>query len=126
MIKYTVRDEKMKTVKKSQRTIETEINAENGCGKLYLDSLLNEPNKPNNLVTYARAVLEVGASVGYHEHFGESESYYILSGVGEYNDDGELYPVHEGDVTYTPSGHGHGIKNIGDIPLEFIALIIKE
>ena len=111
---------------KKQRNPIIEINAEGGTGTLYLDKLLSKNDMPENLRTFARATLEVGASVGYHEHFGESESYYILSGAGEYNDDGELYSVCEGDVTYTPSGHGHGIKNTGDVPLEFIALIIRD
>lgn len=116
----------MKITTRKQRNQEIEINPEGGIGKLYLDALLFGNNTPEKLETFTRATLEVGATVGYHEHLGESESYYILAGVGEYNDDGELCSVYEGDVTYTPSGHGHGIKNIGEIPLEFIALIIRE
>ena len=111
---------------KNQRKQEIEINAEGGNGTLYLDNLISEKDIHGKLETFIRATLEVGASVGFHEHIGESESYYILRGVGEYNDNGELCSVYEGDVTYIPSGHGHGIKNIGEIPLEFIALIIRE
>ena len=80
---------------------------------------------PEHLRMYCRAYLEPGACVGFHEHHGEAESYYSLSSHGEYDDDGVLYPVELGDVTYTPDGHGHGIRNTGDEMLEFIALIIK-
>ena len=116
----------MKVRTKNQRSQELEIDAEGGNGRLYLDALLLKSDMPEKLRTFSVATLEVGASVGYHEHLGESESYYILSGTGEYNDDGVICSVHEGDVTYTPGGHGHGIKNIGEKPLEFIALIVKD
>lgn len=71
-------------------------------------------------------MLKAGEEVEFHIHEGESESYYILSGKGLYNDNGELTEVAQGVVTYTPSGSGHGIKNISDENLEFIALIILD
>ncbi len=37
--------------------------------------------------------LEPGCSLGYHEHHGESETYYIIQGQGEYNDNGKYRPV---------------------------------
>lgn len=112
--------------KEINRTLIEEIDPEKGSGRLTLDKLLLAPNSPKNLRTFAKATLEPGAMVGYHEHFGESESYYILSGVGEYCGDGVITKVGVGDVTFTPNGHGHSIKNIGDTPLEFIALIILD
>ncbi len=112
--------------KEINRTPIEEIDPEKGNGHLELDKLLFAPNCPKNLRTFAKATLEPGAMVGYHEHFGESESYYILSGVGEYSGDGVIYKVEPGDVTFTPNGHGHSIKNIGDTPLVFIALIILD
>ncbi len=108
------------------RTPITEIGAENGEGTLFLDKLLLPPNAPEKLRTYAHATLEPNASVGYHVHNGESECYYILSGEGEYDDNGKICKVSAGDVTFTPSGEGHGIKNIGSEPLHFMALIIKD
>ncbi len=98
----------------------------NGAGLLILDKLLNPPASPEKLRTFAHAILEPGASVGFHIHNGESESYYILSGSGSYNDNGKTISVQAGDVTFTPSGEGHGIENTGDTPLEFIALIILD
>ena len=65
-----------------------------------------------------------GCSLGYHEHHNESETYYILRGEGDYNDNGTVRPVKAGDVTFTPDGKGHGLKNTGDTDLVFMALII--
>lgn len=68
--------------------------------------------------------LEKNCEVGYHVHEGDTETYYILKGEAEYNDNGVMRKLYPGDVSFTASGEGHGIKNLGDEPLEFIALIL--
>lgn len=103
-----------------------EMAAENGKGLLKLTKMSDYFEKPEKLRTFACAELEPGAEVGYHVHYGESESYYILSGEGMYNDNGEMLPVKPGDVTFTPDGQGHGIINTGTEKLCFIALIILD
>ena len=110
---------------KKQISISTENN-NSGEIKLYLSDLADFSNRNPKLRTFAHAVLKAGEEVEFHIHEGESESYYILSGKGLYNDNGELTEVAQGAVTYTPSGSGHGIKNISDENLEFIALIILD
>ena len=50
----------------------------------------------------------------------------ILRGEGDYNDNGTVRPVKAGDVTFTPDGKGHGLKNTGDTDLVFMALIILD
>lgn len=67
-----------------------------------------------------------GEEVEYHMHVGESETFFILSGKGIYNDNGNEVDVAPGMVTLTPSGQGHSIKNTGDEMLSFIALIVVE
>ena len=59
-------------------------------------------------------------------HVGESETFFILSGQGIYNDNGNKVQVVPGMVTLTPSGEGHSIKNTGDEMLVFIALILVD
>lgn len=110
---------------KEQLTIKTESN-EAGIVKMYLSNLAEFPEKNKKLRTFALAELKPGEEVGYHIHTGESESYYIISGMGEYNDNGEKCEVLPGTVTFTPSGQGHGIKNVGEEVLTFIALILLD
>ena len=50
---------------------------------------------------------------------------YILSGEGEYDDNGEIRTVKPGDVTYTSDGKGHSLENKSQNDLVFIALIIN-
>jgi len=105
-----------------------EFAPENGKGLLQLTKMSDmfEAGKPEKLRTFALAELEPGAEVGYHVHIGESESYYIISGCGTYNDNGVDVQVMAGDVTFTPNGEGHGITNTGTEVLRFIALIILD
>ena len=72
---------------------------------------------------FAEVTIAPACSLGYHEHHGESETYYIIKGQGEYDDNGTKRPVTVGDKTFTPDGWGHGIANTGDEDLVFMALI---
>lgn len=83
-------------------------------------------NQVKNIGLYGRVVLKPLQSVEYHVHTGEIESYYILSGTGLYNDNGNTVPVKAGDVTYTADGNGHGITNNTNEDLVFLALIVKQ
>lgn len=75
---------------------------------------------------FSHIVMEPGAVVDWHEHHGEVEYYYILSGEGEYTDeDRTVHKVSAGDVCTIHPEHGHAIKNTSDKDLEFMALIIN-
>lgn len=64
-----------------------------GNGHVFLKPILNEKQLNGKCGLYAEVTLEPGCSLGYHEHHGESETYYILSGKGIYSDNGELRMV---------------------------------
>ena len=75
---------------------------------------------------YSLVQVKPGEEVEYHMHVGESETFFILSGKGVYNDNGTNVDVTPGMVTFTPSGQGHSIKNTGDDLLSLIALILVD
>ena len=110
---------------KDQQTVKTETNA-SGDVKLYLKDLAGFEGKNPKMRMFAHASLKPGEEVGFHIHNNEAESYYILSGEGDYNDNGEVVKVTPGTVTFTPSCSGHGLVNTGKEMLEFIALIIMD
>ena len=95
-----------------------------GEGHVIIKHILGEKELNGKCGLYAQVTIEPGCSLGYHEHHNESETYYILSGQGDYDDNGTVRPVKAGDVTFTPDNHGHGLKNTGDNDLVFMALII--
>ena len=112
--------------KQNARTVDVRTGAEGGKGSIAMDKLNNEVIKPSKVRKFAHAKLEPGASVGYHVHHGESETFYILSGKALYSDNGTEMELSAGDVTFTPDGEGHSIENIGDDVLEFILLIVVD
>lgn len=68
--------------------------------------------------------LAPGAEIGWHVHHGDGETYYILKGRGEYNDNGTPVQVGPGDMTFVDDGEGHALRALGDEALEAIALIL--
>ena len=80
----------------------------------------------NKVGLFSDVIIHPGKELAYHEHHGETETYYVLSGEGEYNDNGTKLKVKEGDILYCPDGNGHGMKCLGDEDIRFIALIIKK
>lgn len=73
---------------------------------------------------FAHSTLMPGNAMDYHMHDGESETYYIIGGEGEYNDNGTLCNVSSGDVLVVRSGEGHGLRNTGTQPLDFVAIAL--
>lgn len=95
-----------------------------GEGEVIISHVLGEKELNGKCGLYAQVIIHPGSSLGYHEHHGESETYYILSGEAEYDDNGTKRMVKAGDVTFTPDGCGHALKPTSDEPVVFMALII--
>ena len=94
-------------------------------GYITVNNLINSPEELNGKGrVFAHTVVAPHSGIGYHVHNGDTEIYYVLSGKAEYNDNGNVTTIQAGDVTFTPSGSGHGVDNTGDEPFEIIALII--
>ena len=97
-----------------------------GRGHVMIKHILDARELNGKCGLYAEVTLEKGCSLGYHTHHDESETYYIISGTGEYNDNGSFRTVKAGDKTFTPDGCGHGLVNTGNDELVFMALIIYD
>src|SRR5215831_14704372 len=74
-----------------------------------------------------------GASEGVHIHMpGDAKSgsfdefYYVISGSGEMEIEGEKVPVTAGDHVFAPNGVAHGIENTsanGDLKVYLLAVM---
>ena len=107
------------------RIVERIENLKGGEGHVLLERLIGEDVLDQKCKMFANVVVESGCSLGYHPHDGESETYYIISGSGIYQDNDKEYPVCAGDVLVCRLGNGHGIRNPHAEALRFVALIIK-
>lgn len=108
-----------------KQEIEHYENRSGGKGTIHIERLLTNEEMRNHLNMYAKVTIDVNSSIGYHIHEVDNESYYILLGEARYNDNGKKRTLQVGDVTFTPSGEGHAIENIGTGPLVIMAVIIK-
>ena len=111
-------------VKKEHIPVAEELDPMGGHGHLLLEEISGAIPLNARIETLARATLAPGAEVGYHVHDTDAEAYYFLSGIGEYSDGKSTVTVRAGDVTFTPSGEGHGVKNAGSEDLVFLALSV--
>ena len=96
-------------------------------GQLTVRNLINAPEELFGKGRgFAHTTVHPGSGIGYHVHVGDGEVYYVLSGRGEYSDNGAVTTVEAGDVTFCAPGEGHSILCLGDEPLELITLILYE
>ena len=109
---------------KDLKTI-TKLN-NSGKEKMFKTNLADFDAWDPRIRLYSLIQVKPGEEVEYHMHVGESETFFILSGKGIYNDNGNKVDAVPGMVTFTPSGQGQSIKNTGDEMLVFIALIVVE
>lgn len=63
-------------------------------------------------MVFRKRVLHPGSAIGYHLQK-EDEIYYIISGTGEMQMNGESFPVNAGDAILTRPGSSHGLKQTG-------------
>lgn len=111
--------------KSNDKTVEKVDNKFDAAGHIIVRNLTNGIDELNGKGrVFAHTTVAPHSGIGYHIHNGDTEIYYVISGRAKYNDNGSWTTIEAGDVTFTPSGTGHGIDNDGDEPLDIIALII--
>ena len=97
-----------------------------GKGNMKIEKVLSEAELKDKCGLYARVTLHPGDVLGYHEHHGNGECYFIHSGTGVYDDNGVTRTIRAGDVPWTPDGTGHGLSNADSTKdLVFMALIVN-
>jgi|LSQX01.3.fsa_nt_gb mannose-6-phosphate isomerase-like protein (cupin superfamily) len=95
-----------------------------GRGSLVNTHFLNNEDACGKGRLFVKSTLSPGSSIGYHTHKGDFENYYILSGKALVSDNGTEYILEPGDSFLCRNGDSHSIENIGNINLEYIALIL--
>ncbi|MDD4080788.1 MAG: cupin domain-containing protein [Eubacteriales bacterium] len=111
--------------RKAERLVNVSENRYGGSGQVMMTAILNgheELGGKGRL--FSHITLKPGCGIGEHNHEGEWEAFYVLSGQGQLTDNGEIYTLQAGDVHLCPSGHSHGVHNAGSETLEMVALIL--
>jgi len=110
--------------KKADQEVMIRSEVQKGKGDISFRHFLKEGDVAGAGRLFAVTTIQPGDSIGNHPHTGECEAYYIVKGTAKIIDNGEEYTLEAGDVMLCKDGDAHGIENIGDEPLEFIALIL--
>lgn len=79
---------------------------------------------PGFKLAFRKRVLHPGAAIGYHLQK-EDEVYYILSGTGTMQMNGQEFPVKAGDAILTRPGSSHGLQQTGKDDLALIIVYEK-
>ncbi len=111
---------------KKQADMVTEVreNMRGGQGSVVLESIFTPQELKGRCRMFSRIILEPGCSIGRHEHDQEEEIYYVLSGKGLVDDNGQVREIGPGDAVKTGGGEFHSITNNGNEPLIFIAAVL--
>lgn len=108
-------------------TVETKEKMRGGNGCVEMHHILTKEELKGHGRLYAMIRMEPHSSIGFHEHIGETEPYYILSGHGTFIDsDGQRIPVGPDDVCLIEFGKGHAFENDSDEELTMMALVYNE
>lgn len=111
-----------------KKTIEeTVLNARGGKGEVIFRHILSKEELMGHGALYAQVTIKPHSSIGYHQHVGNTEPYYIISGKGTFIDNaGSRRDVVPGDVCLIKVGESHGMENNTDEDLVMIALVLNE
>ncbi len=99
-------------------------NMRGGDGTVEVTNFVTAEELNNKGRLFGKIVLKPGCGIGFHIHENDSELFYIMKGTAVYDDNGTKVTVNAGDVTVTPAGTGHSIKNENEEDVELIALIV--
>lgn len=109
--------------KESLRT-EIKENIRGGNGAPVITHVVENEILGKNGRMYSKIVMKPGDAIGYHQHLGEKEIFYFLSGQGTVKDDDKTILIGLGDVMVTPDTGYHSIENTGTEDLVYMALIL--
>lgn len=111
---------------KHAKDLHSEVSAKRfgGKGEIHITRLLEIDQFQGKGRLFAHNKIRPNSSLGLHQHKGDFEVFYILSGEGIVDDNGSKSPVKKGDVILTGNGESHSIENTSSTDLEYIALVL--
>lgn len=112
-------------IKKENVELKEIIKPRGGEGIIKSLSYLQNEDLDNAMQGFNVMELQLNSSIGFHQHLGNEEIYFIISGEGLVRDNENEEKVTTGDLIYTKNKSYHGLTNIGNTPLTFVAFIIN-
>mgnify|MGYP003287402999 FL=1 len=111
--------------RKEEIQIRTVKEAQGGKGEVYFHDWLTKEDAYGHGRVFAKLVLPSGSSIGVHQHIGEFEAFYVLSGQATVTDGEQVVVLNPGDMNLCREGDFHGVENCGAKDLVLMALIMN-
>ena len=112
-------------IRNNEHKRETSENVFCGTGSVHFKRIIETPAELYDKGrVFSVVTLDPGSELGWHVHKGDGEFYCVLSGEGEYSDNGNIVTLRAGDSAFCPDGEGHSMANRGTEPLVLMALVI--
>lgn len=99
-------------------------NMRGGEGTVKLMGIVQKDALPPKVRLASLVTLEKGCGIGFHEHSGEEEMFYVLSGEGILNDNGIERLIKAGDSHLCKDGQSHAVHNEKDEPYKMLAVVV--
>ncbi len=113
-------------IRKDERPTQVREAMRGGGGSVFFRDLVPAQAMPCKTRLLSELTLKKGDSVGAHNHEGEVEVYYVLSGTATVLDGGEDKLLYAGDVAVTDGDSPHALANQHDADLVVLALIVLD
>ena len=97
-------------------------------GKLVKDNAqyVLKDNKFLNSLVLSSTMLRANQQTNGHNHKGQEEIYFFISGQGTMTIDERSFEVNKGDVVLIPDGAFHKVSNTGHLGLYFVCVFNGE
>jgi len=95
-----------------------------GKGKILNRRPWMDGNFETNWVRIGHCILPPQTSIGYHQHTGIEEVYYVMSGSGRSTVNDRTWVVKEGDAIPCTVNDSHGLYNHSDKDLDIFVLMV--
>lgn len=99
---------------------EKQMNCHGGKGYVIFREVFGKENFQSNIQFFHETIIPTGSEIGYHQHTGNEETYYVVEGTGCLIADNIKQKVKKGDAVITHSGSSHGLINTGKSDLKII------
>lgn len=86
------------------------------------DTYLLKDNRFLNNLVVSSTDLKPGKSTRGHNHPGQEEVYFFITGRGRMEIDDQIFDVQEGDVVLIPDGCFHRVHNYTERMLSFVCV----
>lgn len=110
--------------KRHQMLIERREKMRGGPGYINVHHIFHKDEIKAKTRLCAILTIPPGSGIGLHQHEGEDELFFVLSGSGTIDDGSTQSTVETGDAILTGNGASHSVLNTGKVNLEILAVIM--